>query len=250
MPDKAAATVFGLYLAMVIIGVSYLCFANIYSQSYTGILQRGYVYADTSCSTHCDDKGKNCHTTCSNTYYVREVFLKNAYTTSTCTVQRLTPYYFQGDADNFVSRMVLGTTRKLYETTYSHGTCIDDKIREQYNIIGSIFLTFPNFVILVILSPVILSLLNQLFRGICERIRDIRCRFPSIDCSWITSCCQNVRQLSRFNSYSSQTNCDLESTYEKKSYTSSSTLSQPLEMKPYQIQNSDTSYQYSSENRI
>lgn len=54
-------------------------------------------------------------------------------------MRRLTPYYFKGDANAFANSRILGTTRTVYETTYSHGTCIDNSIRYQYNIYGWVF---------------------------------------------------------------------------------------------------------------
>lgn len=88
-----------------VIGSVYLGLGNTYSYSYKGILKKGEVFTENSCSssTTCDSKGNNCHTTttCSNTYYVDEIFYKGDNTTSTCTVRRLTPYYFKCDADNF-----------------------------------------------------------------------------------------------------------------------------------------------------
>ena len=137
--------ILALYAITQIIAITYVCFANIYSDKFTGILQRGYVYGDSSCNTNCG-KNNNCQTSCSETYYVRQVFLKGVDSTSTCTVQRPTEYFFQGDADNFVSRMILGTSRELYQTVYSHGTCIDSKIRNMYNTIAICFFVIPNFI--------------------------------------------------------------------------------------------------------
>ncbi len=150
MEFKVLATFFSLYLVMNIIGITYLCFGNIYSHSYTGILKSGSVYSDTSCSTSCDKNGKNCITHCSNSYYVDEIFYKNINSQSTCTVRRPTKYYFKGDADNFVSRMILGTSRKLYQTTYSHGTCIDDKIKYLYNCTGIVLVTCANAFLIIL----------------------------------------------------------------------------------------------------
>ena len=151
MDSKLLTTIFGIYLFMNIIGICYLCFGNVYSKSYDGILKEGSLYSKTSCTTNCNRDRKNCHTTCSNTYYVDEIFFKNNNTESTCTVRRPTVYYFIGDANNFISTMKLGTTRKLYQNTYSAGTCIDEKIRYLYNCIGSILLAYPNFCLLIFL---------------------------------------------------------------------------------------------------
>jgi hypothetical protein len=148
---KAEVSMFSLLFLVWIVGIVYLALGNTFSNRYIGILDRGSVFADSSCSTKCDSNGKNCHTKCTNTYYVDEIFLKNNHTTSTCTVRRLTSYYFKGDADNFVSKMILGTSRQLYQTTYSHGTCIDDKIRDYYNNVGGILFGFSSFVMISIL---------------------------------------------------------------------------------------------------
>lgn len=144
MSYKVFATVLGLLLSAWIIGAVFLGIANTYSSSYVGILKKGEVSTETTCSSNC--KNNKCSTSCSNQYYVDEIFYKGVNTTSTCTVRRLTSYYFKGDANNFVSRMKLGTKRTLYESPYSHGTCMDDKIREYYNIVGGIVIGFPTFV--------------------------------------------------------------------------------------------------------
>jgi len=135
MEFVATITVSFLLIGGVMVGIS-----NNFSGIYTGVLQRGYVQANTNCNKK----------SCSTTYYVREVFTKGHNTTSTCTVERPTPYYFEGDADNFVSRMILGTERKLYQTTYSHGTCLDDALRYQYEVIGYVFLGLSSLIIIPI----------------------------------------------------------------------------------------------------
>jgi hypothetical protein len=133
------------FTAFFITGVYYLVVANNWDYKWiNAILFSGDVYTKTSCST------TNGHTSCNNQYYVEEMFYKTYNTTNSCTVRRLTPYTFKGDANAFVSRMKLGTTRQLYQTTYSVGTCFDDKIREQYNIYGGVFLGLSMIPILVI----------------------------------------------------------------------------------------------------
>lgn len=149
--EEAIGSCVILLFTIFITGIVYLALANSFSDSYIGILKEGNVFTDVSCTTTCDNN-KHCTTNCDNTYYIEEIFYKNANTMSTCTVRRLTPYYFKGDANNFVSRMILGTTRQLYQTTYSHGTCIDDKIRDQYNAIGGTLFGFSLFIFIVILS--------------------------------------------------------------------------------------------------
>lgn len=148
---KEEASVFGLLFVTWIIGIVYLGLGNTFSDRYVGILQRGSVFTDSNCTTKCNNGGKNCHTKCTNTYYIDEIFLKNTGSTSTCTVRRWTPYYFKGDADNFVSRMILGTSRQLYQTVHSHGTCIDNKIRSHYNAIGGTLFGFTTFIMIIIL---------------------------------------------------------------------------------------------------
>lgn len=148
------------YFGLTISGMTFLILGNTYSEIFHGELIRSEVYSDTNCNTHCDSGGKNCNTNCDDTYYVDQIFLKrpDGNSTSTCTVRRLTPYYFKGDADNFVSRSKMGTRRTIFETLHSHGTCYDKKIRRTYNILGGILLAFPNSIILVII----------LIAGICK----------------------------------------------------------------------------------
>lgn len=142
-----------VYLGLTITGMYYLISGNTYSEIFQGELKSVQVYSKIDCDTKCDSNGKNCHTNCDDTFYIDEIFLKrpDGNSTSTCTVRRLTPYYFKGDADNFASRAKLGTRRTIYETTYSHGTCYDKKIRRTYNILGSLLFAFPNFVLLLVI---------------------------------------------------------------------------------------------------
>lgn len=135
--DNESSAVFTLgacWATLFSLGIYYLVEANTNDGVYDGVLFKGDVFTKTSCSS-----SKNGGTSCSNTYYVEEEFYKGYNTTHSCTIRRLTPYYFKGDANDFVNNMQLYTVRPVYQTTYSHGTCFDDKIRYQYNICGGIF---------------------------------------------------------------------------------------------------------------
>ena len=135
------------WIAFTIAGIYYLVVANTWDHRWTSaILKRGEVYTKTSC-----DSNKNSGTTCSNTYYVEEIFYKGPNITHTCTVRRLTPYYFKGNANAFVDDMVLGTTRNIYQTTYSSGTCFDDKIRSNWNIQGGIYTGFAMIPVIIVI---------------------------------------------------------------------------------------------------
>lgn len=150
--DKFKMGLITTYLAFMVIGTTFLFSANLYREKFHGELVRVEVYSDTSCTTSCNSEGKNCRTSCSDEYYIHEIFRKrpDGNSTSTCTVERPRIYYFKGDADNVVSRTKLGTRRRLYETLTSHGTCYDDKIKRTWNIVGSVFLALPNFLILCV----------------------------------------------------------------------------------------------------
>lgn len=100
----------------------FLFIANSWSHNWNNlILYKGGVYTD-------------------KTYYVEEIFLKYPGSISSYTVRRLTPYYFKGNANNFISPMKMGTERTLYQTEYSAGTYFDDEIRYQYNIHRGVFI--------------------------------------------------------------------------------------------------------------
>lgn len=148
-PQKEHVSMALIYLGFIITGMVYLIKANSYSEIHHGMLIKAEVYSETSCTTSCDSKN-NCHTSCNNQYYVDEVFLKNpnGNSTQTCTVRRPTTYYFKGDADSKANGKKLYTKRKLYQTLHSQGTCYDEKIKRTWNIIGSIFLVFPHFLVI------------------------------------------------------------------------------------------------------
>lgn len=152
------------FISFFICGVYYLCIANQWDHKWDGILMKGDVYTDTSCT---NDKNGNSH--CSNTYYVDQMFYKGENTTHTCTIRRLTPYYFKGSADAFVNNMKLYTHRTIYQTTYSAGTCFDEKIRYQYNVYGGVFLglsLIPVLFLLVYLSILMYEIFIEWYRNL------------------------------------------------------------------------------------
>lgn len=152
------------FVAFFIAGVYYLVVANSWDNKWNNsVLKNADVYTKTSCST------TNGHTSCSNTYYVEEIFDKFANTTHTCTVRRLTPYSFKGDANAFVGRTILGTERTIYQTTYSAGTCFDDKIRYQYNIYGGVFLGLSMIPVVVLLFCLGCWLLEKFQKWLSEQ---------------------------------------------------------------------------------
>jgi len=149
--DKVVSRATLIYGACMIIGISFLFSANVYRQEFNGELIRSDVHTKTSCDTICDNEGKNCRTSCTNRYYVHQIFRKepDSDSLSTCTVERPRLYYFKGDADNFVSRTKLGTRRRLYESLLSHGTCFDDKIKTTWNKLGAALVIIPNIILLL-----------------------------------------------------------------------------------------------------
>lgn len=193
---KAEGSIFGLFFSVWIIGIVYLGLGNTFSAKYVGVLNRGSVFTDVSCSTTCDSDGHNCHTHCTNTYYVDEIFNKSPTSVYTCTVRRLTPYYFKGDADNFVSAMKLGTSRQLYQTTYSHGTCIDDKIKNYYNTVGGILFGIPTCIMLAVLLLVFAVEIEQWRERTFSRWNGFNCRgccvLPRYNCD-VQICTQSRR---------------------------------------------------------
>lgn len=149
-------TIIAYFISFFISGVYYLVVANNWDFRWdNAILDSVEVYTKTSCST------SDGHTSCSNTYYVEEIFKKFANTTSTCTVRRLTPYYMKGDANSFAERTILGTYRTIYQTTYSAGTCFDNKIRYQWNVYGGVFLALSMLPIMVILYFLVCHLIGK-----------------------------------------------------------------------------------------
>jgi len=128
---------FVLWIPFSILGIYYLVIGNAYATQFTGTLIKADVNTVTSCSKK----------SCSQTYYVEEIFTKDN-STNTCSIQRLIPYYFKGQANNVALSKKLGTTRTIWTTYYSSGTCYDQSIRDYYNKIGGCFLGF--FVLLFI----------------------------------------------------------------------------------------------------
>ena len=131
-----------ILITLLICGSVYLGIAYNYSHKYTGILISGKVFIQTQCSKK----------SCSNKYYVNEIFIKGVNETNTCTVQRLTPYYFYGSAENVVQKLILNTERTIYQTFYNAGTCFDDKIKMYYETIGYILLLFPVLIIFIFIG--------------------------------------------------------------------------------------------------
>ena len=97
----------------------------------------------------------------SNTYYVDEIFYKFQNISSTCTIRRPTGYSFKGEADNFVSRTILGTQRPIYQSIYSHGTCFDDKILYYNKCVGYTLLSFFLFPIFILFCFLLLDYINK-----------------------------------------------------------------------------------------
>ena len=58
---------------------------------------------------------------------------------------RLTPYYFNGDAENVVINKKMGTQRIIWTTYYDTGTCYDQAIKTYYTTIGSVLMGFAGF---------------------------------------------------------------------------------------------------------
>ncbi len=129
---KVVFTIVGFSLVFIIWGMIYLIQTNAGSLEFTGTL----IQADVITSTSCNNKNM-----CSTYYYVTEIFTKDN-STNTCTVQRLTPYSYRGDANNVAINKILGTTRKVWTVYYSAGTCIDQSIKNYYNTIGGVLLGF------------------------------------------------------------------------------------------------------------
>lgn len=61
-----------LFFSIWIIGLTYLCTGIICYNSYTGILDRGSVYIDNNCNTHCGSEKSNCYAI----YYIDQIFRK------------------------------------------------------------------------------------------------------------------------------------------------------------------------------
>jgi hypothetical protein len=138
MAEAGYCSVIICLLVMLICGAVFLGNAYNYTKTYNGILVSGNVYTETSCTK----KGG-----CNNKYYVNEIFKKGQNETNTCTIRRPTVYYFYGDAQNHVQKLVLHTERKIYQVKYDVGTCFDEKIKNYYETVGYILLCFPLFIV-------------------------------------------------------------------------------------------------------
>jgi hypothetical protein len=170
MDNRIFLFLFTICLVCVVTGIVYLVEGNASSGKFVGILTKATVYTDTSCNT--DKKG---NTRCSSTYYVMETFDKDN-TGHTCTVQRLIPYYYYGSADAFATSRKLGTTRTIWTSWYSHGTCYDEKIKWYYNCIGySCFFIGLSPAILLLITFFIVKLgeIYQYIRGEEPKPREI-----------------------------------------------------------------------------
>ena len=132
-------TILSLGVICLILGSVYLGLGNTFENKFLGTLVRGDVLTETSCSKRCNRDSTPCQNKCSSKYYVNEIFVINNATISTCTVKRLTSYSRREYAENFISKMILGTSRNLYQLLGSQVNCIDDKIRDYYNIAGGVF---------------------------------------------------------------------------------------------------------------
>ena len=134
MSEGGYASIIVIILVLLGCGAGYIGTAYSYKQKFTGILSEANVLTVTSCN-----KGS-----CSNTYYVNEVFLKGYNETNTCTVKRLYGYYSYGDAENKVLHTIKNSKRTLYQT-YDAGTCYDEKIKQYYSIIGFVLFSLGAF---------------------------------------------------------------------------------------------------------
>ena len=148
-----------LYIAMNIISLLFLFSANFHSYSYVGTLKSAYISNEPSCSSRCNDEGKYCHTTCSDNFYVNQIFLKNIDTRATCTLKSYKLYYYRGDADNYMSLLDIGMSKVLYQSMFSYGTCIDEEQKLNYNWWGKFLLAITNSWIVIC----ILMMINDYF---------------------------------------------------------------------------------------
>ena len=128
-----------IVIIFISLGTYYLTIGNASGAVFTGTLVSSSVLMSSSCN-------KN---SCSSSYYVTETFQKGD-STNTCTITRLIPYYFWGDANNVAIHKKLGTQRKIWTTYYDAGSCYDQSIRTYYTIVGGILLGFGCFIILLI----------------------------------------------------------------------------------------------------
>jgi hypothetical protein len=148
--------IISILLLIIIILISLSCYyftiAYANSGSFRGTLINAEVIIKTTCSNNKKGGG------CSQTYYVGETFQKDN-STNTCLVTRLQPFYFQGAANNVVENKELYTTRTIWTTWYSSGTCYDKTIRSYYNSIAEVLSGFA-IVLLIVIGVICLSLLG------------------------------------------------------------------------------------------
>jgi hypothetical protein len=173
MPSHEASSI-GLGMIVIIImislGIYYLVIANANNGKFVGTLIRENVKTDTTCS-----KSKNGGSSCSSKYYVEQIF-KKGNSTNTCTVTRLTPYYFKGSANNVVENAVLYTQRDIWVTYYSAGVCYDITIRNYYNAIGGSLLGVGCIIPLIILCYIFADII----RNCSENIQMPTIQMPTI----------------------------------------------------------------------
>jgi len=152
MDFKLAFLIVVLCSIFTALGISYLVIGNAYGDEFIGTLISAKTITKTSCST------SKHSTRCTYTYYVGETFSKNN-STNTCLVQRLTPYLFQGSADNIAKNKILYTKRKIWTTWYNPGSCYDQTIRNYYTAIGGTFIGVSGLFFLIVSIGFILDLI-------------------------------------------------------------------------------------------
>ena len=153
---KLFSTLFVTLSIFIALGIYYLVIANTYGGEFLGTLIDANVNIVTSCSS------SKSGTSCSTKYYVDEIFRKDN-STNTCTVERLTPYYFKGSANNIVNNIELYTTRTIWTSTYNAGTCYDITIRNYYNAIGGTFIGFAGIILLLPLLFIFKDILMNVY---------------------------------------------------------------------------------------
>jgi hypothetical protein len=160
MESKLLAFILMFWAIFTALGITYLTIANSYGDIFTGTLISAKTITRTSCSNSKHSSG------CSYTYYVGETFSKDN-STNTCLIVRLTPYYFQGDADNIVANKILYTQRTIWTTWYNAGTCYDQAIKNYYNIVGGVMISIAGLIFLFFLFGLCLDLIIY----ICDSTR-------------------------------------------------------------------------------
>jgi hypothetical protein len=146
---KLILLVFSWILGFLITGVYYLSIANTWSHKWdNAILYAGSVHTEHS------DGG-------SNNYYAEQHFLKFENSSYSCTVRRPTIYTYKGDANAFISRMKLGTTRIIFQQELSAGTCFDGNLRNHWNILGGIFLGISMIPFIIVGIALISTFFNK-----------------------------------------------------------------------------------------